>query len=219
MEQIYGYARVSTKEQNEARQLTALREMGIPSENVYLDKQSGADFERVQYRRMLRRLGPGDTLIVKSIDRLGRNYTEILEQWRIITKSKRAAIVILDMPLLDTRQNRDLTGQLIADIVLQLLSYVAQTEREFIRQRQAEGIVAAKERGVHFGREAAPVSEGFPEILAEWRAKKLGSRAAAERLGVSQTTFLKWAKAENLPKKSTFARTCAFHRNHNFIRI
>ena len=201
MEQIYGYARVSTKEQNEARQLTALREMGIPSENVYLDKQSGADFARVQYRRMLRRLGPGDTLIVKSIDRLGRNYTEILEQWRIITKSKRAAIVILDMPLLDTRQNRDLTGQLIADIVLQLLSYVAQTEREFIRQRQAEGIVAAKERGVHFGREAAPVSEGFPEILAEWRAKKLGSRAAAERLGVSQTTFLKWAKAENLPKK------------------
>ncbi len=201
MEQIYGYARVSTKEQNEARQLTALREMGIPSENVYLDKQSGADFERVQYRRMLRRLGPGDTLIVKSIDRLGRNYTEILEQWRIITKNKRAAIVILDMPLLDTRQNRDLTGQLIADIVLQLLSYVAQTEREFIRQRQAEGIVAAKERGVHFGREAAPVSEDFPEILAEWRAKKLGSRAAAERLGVSQTTFLKWAKAENLPKK------------------
>ena len=201
MEQIYGYARVSTKEQNEARQLTALREMGIPSENVYLDKQSGADFERVQYRRMLRRLGPGDTLIVKSIDRLGRNYTEILEQWRIITKNKRAAIVILDMPLLDTRQNRDLTGQLIADIVLQLLSYVAQTEREFIRQRQAEGIVAATERGVHVGREAAPVSEGFPEILAEWRAKKLGSRAAAERLGVSQTTFLKWAKAENLPKK------------------
>ena len=201
MEQIYGYARVSIKEQNEARQLTALREMGIPSENVYLDKQSGADFERVQYRRMLRRLGPGDTLIVKSIDRLGRNYTEILEQWRIITKSKRAAIVILDMPLLDTRQNRDLTGQLIADIVLQLLSYVAQTEREFIRQRQAEGIVAARERGVHFGRDATPISENFPQTLAEWRAKKLGSRAAAERLGVSQTTFLKWAKAENLPKK------------------
>ena len=181
--------------------LKALSEAGVAEENIYMDKQSGADFERVQYRRMLRRLGPGDTLIVKSIDRLGRNYTEILEQWRIITKSKRAAIVILDMPLLDTRQNRDLTGQLIADIVLQLLSYVAQTEREFIRQRQAEGIVAAKERGVHFGREAAPVSEGFPEILAEWRAKKLGSRAAAERLGESQTTFLKWAKAENLPKK------------------
>ena len=201
MEQIYGYARVSTKEQNEARQLTALREMGIPSENVYLDKQSGADFERVQYRRMLRRLGPGDTLIVKSIDRLGRNYTEILEQWRIITKSKRAAIVILDMPLLDTRQNRDLTGQLIADIVLQLLSYVAQTEREFIRQRQAEGIVAARERGVHFGRDATPISENFPQTLAEWHAKKLGSRAAAERLGVSQTTFLKWARAEKAGEK------------------
>ncbi|MEI3089804.1 MAG: recombinase family protein [Oscillospiraceae bacterium] len=160
------------KEQNEARGSSQhCGKCGCPSENVYLDKQSGADFERVQYRRMLRRLGPGDTLIVKSIDRLGRNYTEILEQWRIITKSKRAAIVILDMPLLDTRQNRDLTGQLIADIVLQLLSYVAQTEREFIRQRQAEGIVAAKERGVHFGREAAPVSEDFPEILANGAQK------------------------------------------------
>ena len=201
MDQVYGYVRVSTREQNEARQVAAMREVGVAPGDIYMDKQSGADFERVQYRRMLRRLGPGDTLIVKSIDRLGRNYTEILEQWRIITKSKRAAIVILDMPLLDTRQNRDLTGQLIADIVLQLLSYVAQTEREFIRQRQAEGIVAAKERGVHFGREAAPVSENFPQTLAEWRAKKLGSRAAAEQLGVSQTTFLKWAKAENLPKK------------------
>ena len=201
MEQIYGYARVSTREQNEARQVAALVGAGVLAGDIYMDKQSGADFERVQYRRMLRRLGPGDTLIVKSIDRLGRNYTEILEQWRIITKNKRAAIVILDMPLLDTRQNRDLTGQFIADIVLQLLSYVAQTEREFIRQRQAEGIVAARERGVHFGRDATPISENFPQTLAEWRAKKLGSRAAAERLGVSQTTFLKWAKAENLPKK------------------
>lgn len=201
MEQIYGYARVSTREQNEARQVAALVGAGVLAGDIYMDKQSGADFERVQYRRMLRRLGPGDTLIVKSIDRLGRNYTEILEQWRIITKSKRAAIVILDMPLLDTRQNRDLTGQLIADIVLQLLSYVAQTEREFIRQRQAEGIVAARERGVHFGRDATPISENFPQTLAEWHAKKLGSRAAAEQLGVSQTTFLKWAKAENLPKK------------------
>ena len=201
MEQIYGYARVSTREQNEARQVAALVGAGVLAGDIYMDKQSGADFERVQYRRMLRRQGPGDTLIVKSIDRLGRNYTEILEQWRIITKSKRAAIVILDMPLLDTRQNRDLTGQLIADIVLQLLSYVAQTEREFIRQRQAEGIVAARERGVHFGRDATPISENFPQTLAEWRAKKLGSRAAAERLGVSQTTFLKWAKSENLPKK------------------
>ena len=194
MEQIYGYARVSTKEQNEARQLTALREMGIPSENVYLDKQSGADFERVQYRRMLRRLGPGDTLIVKSIDRLGRNYTEILEQWRIITKSKRAAIVILDMPLLDTRQNRDLTGQLIADIVLQLLSYVAQTEREFIRQRQAEGIAAAKARGVQFGRRSSPKPAEFPEWKERWSRGEVSACQAAKALKITHRTFLRWAR-------------------------
>ena len=193
MEQIYGYARVSTKEQNEARQLTALREMGIPSENVYLDKQSGADFERVQYRRMLRRLGPGDTLIVKSIDRLGRNYTEILEQWRIITKSKRAAIVILDMPLLDTRQNRDLTGTLIADIVLQLLSYVAQTEREFIRQRQAEGIAAAKARGVRFGRQPMQRPEEFPELKEAWSRGEISACQAAKALKITHRTFLRWA--------------------------
>ena len=192
MGQIYGYARVSTKEQNEARQLTALREMGIPSENVYLDKQSGADFERVQNRRMLRRLGPGDTLIVKSIDRLGRNYTEILEQWRIITKSKRAAIVILDMPLLDTRQNRDLTGQLIADIVLQLLSYVAQTEREFIRQRQAEGIAAAKERGVRFGRPEKEIPGRFFLLYDDWKKGEISGREAARQLGVTHQTFFKW---------------------------
>ena len=194
MEQIYGYARVSTKEQNEARQLTALREMGIPSENVYLDKQSGADFERVQYRRMLRRLGPGDTLIVKSIDRLGRNYTEILEQWRIITKSKRAAIVILDMPLLDTRENRDLTGQLIADIVLQLLSYVAQTEREFIRQRQAEGIAAAKARGVQFGRRPSPKPAEFPEWKERWSRGEVSACQAAKALKITHRTFLRWAR-------------------------
>ena len=197
MGQIYGYARVSTKEQNEARQLTALREMGIPSENVYLDKQSGADFERVQYRRMLRRLGPGDTLIVKSIDRLGRNYTEILEQWRIITKSKRAAIVILDMPLLDTRQNRDLTGTLIADIVLQLLSYVAQTEREFIRQRQAEGIAAAKRNGVKFGRKPMERPAAFCVLQKQWQGQKISARAAAKQLGITHSTFLRWVKESN----------------------
>ena len=193
MGQIYGYARVSTKEQNEARQLTALREMGIPSENVYLDKQSGADFERVQYRRMLRRLGPGDTLIVKSIDRLGRNYTEILEQWRIITKNKRAAIVILDMPLLDTRQGRDLTGVLIADIVLQLLSYVAETERTFIKQRQAEGIAAAKARGVRFGRRPKERTAEFYELKAAWERGDVSARAAAEKLGIAHGTFKQWA--------------------------
>ncbi len=137
---------------------------------------------------------PGDTLIVKSIDRLGRNYDEILEQWRIITREKCASILVLDMPLLDTRQNRDLTGTLIADIVLQLLSYVAQTEREFIRQRQAEGIAAAKARVSTFGRQALPVPEIFPEIVTAWLGRQLSSRAAGKKLGVSQTTFLKWRK-------------------------
>ena len=140
----YGYARVSTREQNEERQRIALAEFGIVERNIYTDKQSGKDFERAEYRRLLGKLKDGDTLVVKSIDRLGRNYEEILEQWRVITKEKHAEIVILDMPLLDTRNKNDLTGTVIADIVLQLLSYVAQTEREFIRQRQAEGIAAAK---------------------------------------------------------------------------
>ena len=154
----YGYARVSTKEQNEERQLIALTGFGIAETAIFVDKQSGKDFERTQYRKLIRKLKDGDTLVVKSIDRLGRNYEEILEQWRVITKEKRAAIVVLDMPLLDTRQSRDLTGTLIADIVLQLLSYVAQTEREFIRQRQAEGIAAAKARGVRW--EAADAAPG-----------------------------------------------------------
>ena len=148
----YGYVRVSTKEQNEDRQIVAMREFGIKEGNIILDKQSGKDFERPGYRRLVRRLKAGDTFVIKSIDRLGRNYDEILEQWRLLTKEKLVDIVVLDMPLLDTRQGRDLTGVLIADIVLQLLSYVAQTEREFNRQRQAEGIAAAKARGVHFGR-------------------------------------------------------------------
>ena len=148
----YGYARVSIKEQNEQRQIIALTQFGLSEKCIYVDKQSGKDSERTQYRRLIRKLKDGDTLVVKSIDRLGRNYGEILEQWRIITKEKAAVIVVLDMPLLDTRKSRDLTGTLIADIVLQLLSYVAQTEREFIHQRQAEGIAAAKARGVQFGR-------------------------------------------------------------------
>ena len=194
MDQVYGYVRVSTKEQNEARQIAAMREVGVAPGDIYMDKQSGADFERVQYRRMLRRLGPGDTLIVKSIDRLGRNYTEILEQWRIITKSKRAAIVILDMPLLDTRQNRDLTGTLIADIVLQLLSYVAQTEREFIRQRQAEGIAAAKARGVQFGRRPSPKPAEFPEWKERWSRGEVSACQAAKALKITHRTFLRWAR-------------------------
>lgn len=192
---IYGYVRVSTKEQNEDRQLLAMQEFGV--DRIYTDKQSGKDFERPQYQKLLRKLKNGDTLVIKSIDRLGRNYEEILEQWRIITKEKNAAIVVLDMPLLDTRQNRDLTGTLIADIVLQLLSYVAQTEREFIRQRQAEGIAAAKVRGVRFGRAKKPIPPEFPLVLSKWKNKEITSRDAAELLKVSHNTFLKWAKEQN----------------------
>ena len=156
----YGYARVSTKEQNEQRQIIALTQFGLSEKYIYVDKRSGRDFER-----LVRKLKDGDTLVVKSIDRLGRNYEEILEQWRIITKEKAAAIVVLDMPLLDTRKSRDLTGTLIADIVLQLLSYVAQTEREFIRQRQAEGIAAAKLRCVQFGRKPKEKPPEYPTVL------------------------------------------------------
>ena len=148
----YAYIRVSSRDQNEERQRAAMIEYGVPEENIYLDRQSGKDFERGGYKRLVHKLRRGDTLVVKSIDRLGRNYTEILEQWRLLTKKKQAEIVVLDMPLLDTRQSRDLTGVVIADIVLQLLSYVAETERAFIRQRQAEGIAAAMARGVRFGR-------------------------------------------------------------------
>ena len=151
MPEIYGYARVSTKDQNEARQIDALTEFGIKERNIYVDKLSGKDFNRPAYLKLMKKLKREDTLVILSIDRLGRNYHDILEQWRMITKEKEAAIVVLDMPLLDTRKGRDLTGTLIADIVLQLLSYVAQTEREFIRKRQAEGIAAAKQRGVKFG--------------------------------------------------------------------
>ena len=190
----YGYARVSTKEQHEERQLIALAAFGIAANAIFVDKQSGKDFERMQYRRLMRKLKDGDTLVVKSIDRLGRNYEEILEQWRVITKEKRAAIVVLDMPLLDTRQNRDLAGTLIADIVLQLLSYVAQTEREFIRQRQAEGIAAAKARGVRFGRPQMQRPENFSLVQQQWERSEISARQAAEQLKITHKTFLMWVK-------------------------
>ena len=190
----YGYARVSTKEQNAERQLIALTGFGIVETAIFVDKQSGKDFERRQYRRLIRKLKDGDTLVVKSIDRLGRNYEEILEQWRIITKEKRAAIVVLDMPLLDTRQNRDLTGTLIADIVLQLLSYVAQTEREFIRQRQAEGIAAAKARGVRFGRQPMQRPDDFPLVRKRGEHGEISARQAAAQLKIAHRTFLLWTK-------------------------
>ena len=193
----YGYVRVSTKEQNEQRQMIALREFGIEEKRIYMDKQSGKDFERAKYKKLLRKIKSGDTLVVKSIDRLGRNYDEILEQWRIITKEKQVAIVVLDMPLLDTRQNLDLTGTLIADIVLQLLSYVAQTEREFIRHRQAEGIAAARAKGVQFGRKpmARPASFILPKD--QWKQDQISARAAAKQLGITHSTFLRWAKEDN----------------------
>ena len=190
----YGYVRVSTKEQNEDRQMVTMRAFGVADRQIVLDKQSGKDFDRPGYRRLMRRLKAGDTLVIKSIDRLGRNYDEILEQWWLLTKEKQVAIVVLDMPLLDTRQGRDLTGVLIADIVLQLLSYVAQTEREFNRQRQAEGIAAAKARGVHFGRKFKDRGESYEAVMAAWRRGEISGRAAARELGVAHGTFQRWCR-------------------------
>ena len=190
----YGYIRVSTRDQNEDRQRIALCEAGVPEQNVILDKQSGKDFNRPGYRRLCKKVKPGDILFIKSIDRLGRNYNEILDQWRYLTKEKRIAIVVLDMPLLDTRRGRDLTGELIADIVLQLLSYVAQTEREFIHQRQAEGIAAAKARGIRFGRQPIPKPPEYALVYPRWISGELSARKAAALLGVTHQTFLKWTK-------------------------
>lgn len=194
MANTYGYIRVSTRDQNEDRQYIALSACDIPANNLYLDKMSGKNFDRPAYQRMLRRLKTGDVLYVKSIDRLGRNYDEIIEQWRRITKEKGADIVVLDMPLLDTRRDKDLLGTFIADLVLQVLSFTAQNERENIRQRQAEGIAAAMEKGVKFGRPKIPKPENFNEIYAQWRSKKINSRQSAYFLGVSQYTFLRWTK-------------------------
>ena len=185
----YGYVRVSTREQNEMRQLNAMRAFGVAEENIIIEKQSGKDFRRPLYQKMVNHLQPDDVLVVKSIDRLGRNYTEILEQWSLITKKREAAIVVLDMPLLDTRQGRDLTSTLISDIVLQLLSYVAQAERENIRQRQAEGIAAAKAKGVHFGPQPRKMPDNFDSLRLAWRNKKITLRAAAEACGVPRSTF------------------------------
>jgi len=192
----YGYVRVSSKDQNEDRQLIAMREAGVIETQIIRDQMSGKDFNRPGYRRLLRKLKPGDTLIIKSIDRLGRNYDEILEQWRYLTKDKRVAIAVLDMPLLDTRQGRDLTGVLIADIVLQLLSYVAQTERENIRQRQAEGIAAAQARGVHFGRIAKKKPPEYEAIRADYLAGNKSARECGRLLHVSHSTFLVWMKSD-----------------------
>lgn len=197
--QKYGYVRVSSREQNEARQLDALAPYEIPRKNLFIEKKSGKDFDRPVYKRLMKRLRPGDLLIVKSIDRLGRNYDEILEEWRHITKEIGADVLILDMPLLDTRtKGRDLTGTFIADLVLQILSYVAQTERENIRQRQMEGIAAAKRQGVKFGRPALPLPDNFDEIHRAWRGKKLTLKQAARECGMPEGTF--YSKAVRLEK-------------------
>lgn len=194
---IFGYVRVSTREQCEERQLIALRDFPVQADNIFMDKLSGKDFNRPQYQRLLRRLKQGDILVVKPIDRLGRNYDEILNQWRIITKEKQADIVVLDMPLLDTRQTgRDLTGTFVADLVLQILSYVAQTERENIHQRQMEGIAAARQRGVQFGRPRKPVPEGFYQLKKQWEKKEISSRQAAKELQIAQDTFLRWVREQ-----------------------
>lgn len=186
---IYGYVRVSTKEQNEDRQLIALREVGVSSANTYMDKQSGKDFERPQYKRLLRKLKKDDLLYIKSIDRLGRNYEEILQQWRVITKDKSVDIVVIDMPLLDTRRGKDLMGTFLSDIVLQVLSFVAENERTNIRQRQAEGIAAAKARGVRFGRPPKPLPESFHGLYQSWKSGKITGTAAAKECGMPLSTF------------------------------
>ena len=185
----YAYIRVSSKDQNEDRQLLAMQELAISEKNLFIDKQSGKDFERPQYRKMVRKLKKDDLLYIKSIDRLGRNYAEILDQWRILTKEKGIDIVVLDMPLLDTRRGKDLMGTFLSDIVLQVLSFVAENERTNIRQRQAEGIAAAKARGVRFGRPSKPLPENFHHLYQQWKNGKITGTAAAKLCGMPLATF------------------------------
>lgn len=194
----YGYIRVSSTDQNEDRQLIALHGRGVPDNRIYMDKQSGKDFDRPKYKQLVRKIKQGDLLYILSIDRLGRNYREIQEQWRLLTQEKGADICVLDMPLLDTRQGKDLMGTFIADLILQILSFVAQSERENIRQRQKEGIAAAKARGVKFGRPPSALPDNFDEIHRAWRGKKITLRQAAEACGIPEGTF--YAKAVKLEK-------------------
>lgn len=194
MKKTYGYIRVSSRDQNEARQRIAFKEFKIPDKNIFMDKQSGKDFERPQYKKMVEKLKKDDLLYIKSIDRLGRNYEEILEQWRILTKDKGIDIVVLDMPLLDTRRGKDLMGTFLSDIVLQVLSFVAENERANIRQRQAEGIAAAKARGVRFGRAPLPLPENFHVVYQMWQEGKLSGVNAAKECGMSKSTFYCRAK-------------------------
>ena len=186
---VYGYVRVSAKDQNEDRQIIAMREVGVSEKNIYMDKQSGKDFKRKQYKRLVRKMKKDDLLYIKSIDRLGRNYEEIIEQWRHLTKEKKIDIIVLDMPLLDTRRGKDLMGTFLSDIVLQVLSFVAENERSNIRQRQAEGIAAAKARGVKFGRPPKPLPENFHTVYQRWKNGKITGTRAAEECNMPITTF------------------------------
>lgn len=190
MGNLYGYIRVSTREQNEDRQILALKELSVPEKNLFMDKQSGKEFERPQYRKMVRKLKKDDLLYIKSIDCLGRNYAEILEQWRILTKEKGIDIVVPDMPLLDTRRGKDLMGTFLSDIVRQALPFAAENERTNIRQRQAEGIAAAKARGVRFGRPPKPLPENFHQLCKQWKNGEITGTAAAELCGMPLSTFL-----------------------------
>ena len=194
--EVYGYIRVSSRDQNEDRQMVAMQGLAIPEKHIFMDKQSGKDFLRPQYQRMVKKLRPDDLLYVKSIDRLGRNYEEILEQWRALTKERGVDIVVLDMPLLDTRRGKDLMGTFLSDIVLQVLSFAAENERSNIRQRQAEGIAAAKAKGVKFGRPPLPLPDNFSKVHRDWRNKKLTLREAADACAMPVGTF--YAKAVRL---------------------
>ena len=195
---VYGYIRVSSRDQNEGRQVIALREIGVAEKNIYMDKQSGKDFDRPQYKKLIQKMKKDDLLYIKSIDRLGRNYDEILQQWRVLIKEKSIDIAVLDMPLLDTRRGKDLMGTFLSDIVLQVLSFVAENERSNIRQRQAEGIAAAKARGVKFGRKPLPLPDNFHEVHKAWRAKKLTLKQAAAACNMHIGTFYgKARKFEN----------------------
>lgn len=198
---VYGYIRVSSTEQNEDRQRIAMRAKEVPAANVFMDKLSGKDFERPQYKRMVKKLRPGDLLYVKSIDRLGRNYKEIQEQWRILTKEKEVDLCVLDMPLLDTRVAKDLIGTFIADLVLQILSFVAESERANIKQRQEQGIAAAKARGVRFGRPEKPLPENFAQIVRKWERKELDLRIALKMCGMSDATFYRRVRELRVEQK------------------
>jgi DNA invertase Pin-like site-specific DNA recombinase len=203
---VYGYVRVSSTEQNEDRQLVAMGDVGVAPKHIFTDKQSGKDFERSAYKSMLRKLSAGDLLYIKSIDRLGRNYDEIQAQWRLLTKERGVDIAVLDMPLLDTRRDKDLMGTFIADLVLQILSFVAHSERESIRKRQAEGIAAAKTRGVRFGRPSKKAPDTFGEIVSDWEQKRLPLADALVACNMSESTFYRRRRERNLVKAAKTGR-------------